>query len=582
MTNYIYNSVNVTSGSYSLDLSGVAPTTVTPSGSFPASGLPAGVVSLQVEGATSGAIGTGNFTIFISYQTTADGEWTVNSKWDTNVNPNSPSVKTHIANNITIPESNTIEVDEITIDENASLHNNGSTFTINGNIILKNGADNKSAKFLNNGNLINRGKIIIRKSFSRTFGWYFMSFPFDVPADRIFIAGTNTIARWGDPTTAATSTNDFYVSEYDGAKRDNTGVVNYTIDSPNWKDVTPHTLIAKKGYIIAVPGDIEIDFVSGSQESALFSTTSSNVSVNKYLNNSYQQHNSWNLIGTPYASAYDLKYATEAPFYHYNNVNYDVVMSGDNVVLNPYTSFFLQATTNTVDFNISGKALIRSQVAVNTFDEINLQLNGPSYSDKTRLRFDDNASTDYIIGQDAVKMFSPVTGVPQIYSKIGSYPVAVNTLPRNINTVDLTIKTPVTGSYSITLNNSELAKSYSVIKLIDNLTGKQQDLLTDNTYNFTSSSTTASTRFKVVLTGNSNTGIDNISDNRITVYSIQNKTFIEGIENQADINVYDTTGKLISTFNNITNKQAIEINYNGMVVLRICEGNRIYNVKTNL
>lgn len=60
---YIYNSVSVTSNAFTLDLAAVTPSSIVPTGSFPSAGLPAGTVSLTVEGNTSGAIGTNSFTI---------------------------------------------------------------------------------------------------------------------------------------------------------------------------------------------------------------------------------------------------------------------------------------------------------------------------------------------------------------------------------------------------------------------------------------------------------------------------------------------------------------------------------------
>ena len=60
---YTYNSVAVSGGTYSLDLSTASPSSIVPTGSFPSSGLPTGTVNLTAEGNTSGAIGTNSFVI---------------------------------------------------------------------------------------------------------------------------------------------------------------------------------------------------------------------------------------------------------------------------------------------------------------------------------------------------------------------------------------------------------------------------------------------------------------------------------------------------------------------------------------
>ena len=60
---YVYGSVAITDGTYSLNLSSTTPTSIIPTGSFPAFGLPAGTVNLTVEGNTSGSVGANSFTI---------------------------------------------------------------------------------------------------------------------------------------------------------------------------------------------------------------------------------------------------------------------------------------------------------------------------------------------------------------------------------------------------------------------------------------------------------------------------------------------------------------------------------------
>ncbi|MDD3079731.1 MAG: Ig-like domain-containing protein [Paludibacter sp.] len=583
---YVYDNVAVSSGVYRLDLSAVAPSQIIPPGNFPAYGLPEGAVDLQVEGVSSGAIGTGSFEIFLTYTTTADGDWTSDSKWDTNTNPNSETVKTHVKNNIVIPASTTITVNEVTVDDDATLTNsNGGTLTVSsgGYIVLKVGSNNDAAKIKNDGSIINNGKIIIRKSFSRTFGWYFMSFPFDVPAANIFIAGTNTVARWGDPTTAATSTNDFYVSEYDGERRDNTGDVNYVQDSPNWKDVSPHTLIAKKGYIIAVPSDIEIDFVSGAGEISLFTPSSSTVDVDEYTNNTLSLHNSWNLVGTPYAAGFNLDYATQPPFYHFNNINYDVVLSGDNLIIDPYTSFFMQATSTTMDFSVSGKALVRSLVTNPSYDDVSFNLEGNGYSDKTRFRLDDSNSLEYVIGEDAVKMFSPVTGVPQIYTKIGNYPIAVNAVPRSITAFDVTVKTTVPGKYKLSLLNPENVKTYSNVTLIDNVTGEQQNMLLDGTYEFTTTSSAAKERFKVIVSGDVATNQYDTKEQKVILYKSNGKMVVSGlVNNTANLKVYDATGRFIQMISNVADKQELSVTNKGMTIITLETVDKKYDFKINL
>lgn len=576
---YTFNNVSVVGGSWSLNL---ATASTTSGAALPALGLAEGVVSLTVTGNSTSASQSNSYQLNFVSTTTADGTWTTNTKWDSELNPNSQEAIAVVKHSITIPESQVVECKDLTIDTSGKLINN-ATLTINDSLILKVGSNNAASSVTNNGQVINNGQIIIRKTFSRDFGWYFMSFPFDVPASRIFIAGTNTVARWGDPTLSSTSTKDFYVSEYDGAKRDNTGVVDYVSNSPNWKDVNPHTFIAKKGYIVAVPGDITIDFVSGVGETSIFEPIST-VDVVKYENNAYNYHKSWNLIGIPYATSYKLNLATQVPFYSYNKTqsNYDVVMTAiDEYVINPYYSFFMQASNTSIDFSTSGRLAVKSKVSNPEYDEINLILKNATYFDKTRIRLERDASTGYVIGSDAVKMFSDVSAVPQIYSQIGNYPIAYNTLPTTINSVDLTAKIGVRGNYSIKLSYANRAPGYSKIILVDNLLNKQQDLLVDSVYNFYSEVSTAK-RFKVLLTNSITTDVSNETVGNIYASVSNHNVRVNGLDESATVYAFTLTGELISIQKDIVNDKPFKLNYEGVVILKIYQKQSTVSLKLNL
>lgn len=258
-------------------------------------------------------------------------------------------------------------------------------------------------------------------------------------------------------------------------------------------------------------------------------------------------------------------------------------MDYDDLVIDPYTSFFVQAANTSMTFDTQGKSLARSSVATKSADELNLAVVGSSYSDLTRIRIDDNASLDYRIGEDAVKMFSPVTGVPQLYSKIGNYPIAVNALPRSVNVVDLILKTPVTGSYKLVLNKPELVKSYASVTLIDNVTGMQQDLIKNREYTFTTTITSALNRFKIILSNSvTATGDDLSTAKNLIAFSDEGKVFINGIQNISTVKAYNLSGYLIAEYHGVENLQPFYLNYKGLVILHVVDGNKTYNVKINL
>lgn len=576
---YTFNNVAVVGGVWSLNLATAATTS---GAALPTLGLTEGTVSLTVTGNTTAASENATFTLNYTSTTTADGTWTSTTKWDTEVQPNSIIATAVLKHKMSIPESEVIVCKDITLDAGASLTNNAD-LTIKENLVLKVSNNNNASSIINNGQVINQGRIIIRKSFSRDFGWYFMSFPFDVPANKIFIAGTNTVARWGDPTQAATSTKDFYVSEYDGAKRDNTGVVNYVSNSPNWKDVNPHTFIAKKGYIVAVPGDIEIDFVSGAGETSIFMPNST-VDVLKHTSNQYTYHNSWNLIGIPYATSYKLNLATQTPFYSYNKQqsNYDVIMTADDeYLINPYYSFFMQAADNTINFTSTARMAVKSRLSAPTYDELNLVLKNQSYTDRTRIRLESDANASYVIGSDAVKMFSDVSAVPQLYTHIGACAASYNTLPDTTSTIRLTTKIGVKGEYKLGLTKAQKAPNYKKIILTDSLLNIQQDLLLDSVYTFNSEVGTHK-RFKISVPTSNTTSVNTLKVNDITVTCKNKQLHFEGIKQQATVKIYDLNGVLVNEFLNVPNNKQLFIHTKGIIIVKIIEPHAQCTFKLNI
>jgi hypothetical protein len=142
------------------------------------------------------------------------------------------------------------------------------------------------------------------------------------------------------------------------------------------------------------------------------------------------------------------------------------------------------------------------------FDEVDLTISSPNYSDRARVRLNEIATNGYDLGLDAVKFLSTNTNVPQLYSRVtvpaGTYTFSVNSLPRNVSGVtdiSLALRYGEKGTYTITAADIlERTPSCTEISLIDATAGKTVNLKTTPTYTFTSTATpntTTTTRFKL-------------------------------------------------------------------------------------
>jgi hypothetical protein len=477
--------------------------------------------------------------------------------------------RTHI-----IPVGTNVTVENLTITTTGKLENEG-TLTITGTLLIEAG-NTTSGQLLNNGTIIPQGEVIVRREIRPTFGWVFIGMPYDVTESQIRIAGTQTQATWGDLPYNAADVKNFYIQAYDADKRDKTGTA-LLLDSPNWKNVVPRTMVMNQGYIIAVASTITLDFVYTPGEATTMFNEEADKAVYKYTtNNASVTHHSWNLLGQPFIASFDLQQASSehAPFYYYNGLTYNAVMAEDTHTVPPFSAFFSQAhgVTNKMNYKANGRKL-RNVALPSSFEQISLLIQDnveATYTDKTRIRIQEGRTINYELGHDAMKMTSLNTQVPQIYTRTKAtdnvtYSYAVNALPTSTTIVDLVVTTGKAGSYTVSLENIDDAPGYSSIILV---VGTREFDLLEGSYTF-STSRAQTMNWKVKLVQGVVTQVAQTADNGIDVATINNKVYINGLESEATVSVYNVSGKLVQTISNVQNNQALTINNAGVSVLTI-------------
>ncbi len=313
--------------------------------------------------------------------------------------------------------------------------------------------------------------------------WYFFCFPFDLHLkDNIRYDGS------------------YVWHKYDGQARANNG-------NGGWKKMGSNAVLkAGQGYIFQgnKTGTLTIvvsepDLKRKDKNQDLDTWTASNA-----------QDASWNLVGNPYLSYYDMdEIGFDAPITIWNGTNYDAVRPGDDDYhFQPYQAFFVQKPSGTTSLTFDGngqETYHQSQAAASNVRErraaakhsdrriVNLTVSDGEVTDKTRVVLNESKSRAYEMECDASKFFSE-ENVPQIYTIDGDVSYAINERPIETGTVTLGFKANKEGEFTISAPRMD-----ADCLLKDNETGLVFNLQ-NGSYTFSSKAGTFGQRFTLIFT----------------------------------------------------------------------------------
>lgn len=507
----------------------------------------------------------------------ADGNWGIGGSWNNTATPSATS-PVQIQHNIAIPSGNTITSNTILLTTAGKLSNAGN-LTINGNLVLSIDENSISSQFTNTGTVVNNGKIIIRKKFTKN-KWYYMSFPFDVASNQIFKTGTSDTVSWGNHNDTFDS--QIYIATYDGAARATSGTK--LTNSQNWKIVSPRVLKARHGYFIALdpaaPMD-EIDFVSVAGLSAPLNNeyTASEIYKNTSNVTNGSLHSDWNIVGLPYMSSYQLQNLSDfKPYYIFTGSNWNTVAAGDSKIIYPFSAFYLQASSsaNSLSFASAGRTT-QAAPAFNPIDEFKLSISYADMTDETRIRLKEVGTLEYQYGIDATKMFSPLNTYPQIYSVTNGLYYSLNALPQETQQTQLNIRTGAAGTYSIKLVNVDDIQNYTVV-LTDKLMNQDVNLTENPDYQFTVNQTGTSDRFVISYLSKVIDNINNVSS-EYKVSVVDRAIKISELPENSNLYLYDLSGKLMQVVSDYKSESTIRVPEAGIYILRVQSQNDIIPIK---
>ena len=280
----------------------------------------------------------------------------------------------------------------------------------------------------------------------------------------------------------------------------------------------------------------------------------------------------WNLVGNPYPSAVDWDLVdTDIPanlnktFYVFDGATQAFkyyLKGGEGNTATQYLpamqGFFVEcnnAAGATLEFTNTYRASVQKSFLKNENSNqnvITLKVSGNEIDDQTTIYFKDQTTAGFDRDFDVHKMFTAAVKPPQIYSTQSNEFFAVNAYDENNrpDEVNIGFLSGLSGSYTISIPNTDLVDSDIALLLYDTKEDVHIDLRQMENYSFSYDVNDDPNRFKLQL---STTSVDeqNIFPFNIWVSGSQ-LTINTNNQDIQSIKVFDLTGRLIINQENLS------------------------------
>ncbi len=450
-----------------------------------------------------------------AYKLTASGAFPTNIKGQAYHFFKSKGVSFYCTN-VDIPQGQTIATN--TVWGNASIVNeiiieNGAVLTVNGALACTN-AENLIIK--DGGQLVHNNKgvmVTVEKEVqgygSTNEGWYTISSPF-----------VKNIAL-SDLEGLMPSSNDYDLYRYDEP----------TSCWENVKDATNNftTFEAGRGYLYANKYDATISFVGEvNGESKSYNLTKTD-GINL---------SGFHLIGNPFAhniykgdgAAIDEDNLVEGYYTLSNSGAWEVNVSGD-CPIKPCQSILVK-TLKSGDIVINKTNNIPDQ-RLKDEEMLMVSVSNKDYEDKAYISFGEGYGLEKIGHQNK--------DIPMIYFPVDDVNYAIAILDSGIKELPLSFEAKTMGEYTITIKSG--ANMFDNVYLVDNMTGNQTNMLTDD-YNFVATSNDIPNRF-VIRLGEGASIDEYVAKNDILAYVNDGLLIINNISRNSLIDIYDVMGRKV-------------------------------------
>lgn len=374
-------------------------------------------------------------------------------------------------------------------------------------------------------------KLNLRRSY-----WQFITLPFDVNRADIEVSNDALYA----------------IRYYDGRARADGEI-------GNWKDVPADgTLQTGTGYIIQVNKQTQLTLkaINNDNKNRLFSGSALKQTLNEYASE-FAHNASWNFIGNPYPCFYDIyymDYTSPITIWDTRNRTYTAVSTeDDNYILSPMQAFFIQKPVETkeISFSAEGRQLdtaVRQRTTTRSAVSpdrtvFNFTLEDGTYTDRTRIVINPEASMDYEMSRDAAKFMSDDKDVPQLFTldATGRY-YAINERPLSNGIVSVGIYAGKAGTYTLSLADATVTADEVI--LTDKQTGSETRLDLDS-YTFTAEAGFCTDRFELRLTTRTITGIEEAQDTNAAQVTAGAGQILISAQPGDEVRVCNVTGQIV-------------------------------------
>ncbi len=369
-------------------------------------------------------------------------------------------------------------------------------------------------------------------------GWYTISSPLaaDINASQVsgLLEGEFDLYRYDEPT--------HYWENYED---------NVDAEGPNNTDWDNNSAVIEKGrgYLYANGADKQLSF-EGELNVAEVTTTLSAQALSL---------TGFNLLGNPFAhNIYKgVAFSGSIADAHYT-LNYHgewKVVTSENPIKSG-AGFLVQATEGanlTISkTNAQTRAAANSMLAVTVVNNV--------FEDVAYVSFNDGIGLEKI---GHMNEYAPMVYIPGDFNNY-----AYATVEEDVTEVPVNFEAMTMGEYTIAVKAKNC--EYETMILVDNLTGKETNLLKDS-YTFMATTTDDPDRFVIKLAKDAE-----VEDSFI--YINNGELIFDNLSNDAIINVFDVLGRNVATFNNCgdtTFRVSTDLFADGVYMVRVIEGNNV-------
>ena len=324
-----------------------------------------------------------------------------------------------------------------------------------------------------------------------------------------------------------------------------------TLEWENYKQVGNNyhfNLEPGKGYLYANSGN-------GSDDHVTLTFTGTPIEGTTYkiplVKDDAAEFAGWNLVGNPFAQT---AYIGNRSFYVMNGDGTEITTSEANSIA-PMEGIFVIANTDgeELTFSTTRTARQRQQLVINVMH------NRGNAIDRAIVRFDEESTLPkFQLNPNHTKVYIPQGG--QDFAVVHSE--GIGELPFNF-------KAEMNGTYTLSFSNEEVTFSY--LHLIDNITGKDVDLLQQPNYSFEARTTDYASRFRLVFAATSAS-----EDACEPSFAFNhNGNWIILNEGRATLQVIDLNGRILSSKQIDGSVQTSIHQPAGLYIFRLVNGNDV-------